>query len=88
MFYLPFYASKTKCFSFKSGCVMWNENSDMRHQLQPKKKAVLAFNIAAKDVYVPFNASKTKCFSFKSGCVMWEDMHRQLQPNKTKIRLY
>ena len=38
--------------------------------------------------YPSFNASKTKRFSFKSGYVMWDDIRRQLQPNKTKIRLY
>ena len=51
--------------------------------------AVLAINIAAKDIYLPFNASKTKRFSLKR---MGEngDMHRQLQPKKTKCisRLY
>ena len=48
MFYPPFNASKTKCFSFKSGCVVWNKNGDMRRQLQPNKKGVLAVYIAAK----------------------------------------
>ena len=54
MFYLPFNASKTKHFSLKSGCVVWNENGDMRHQLQPNnikiRLYIFAVNIAAKDV--------------------------------------
>ena len=42
--------------------------------------------------HLPFNASKIKGFSFKSGgCIVWNengDMYRQLQPNKTKVKLY
>ena len=33
MFYLPFIVNKTKRFSFKSGCVIWVENDEMRRQL-------------------------------------------------------
>ena len=35
-----FIANKTKCFSFKSGCVVRVENSKMHFQLKPKKANV------------------------------------------------
>ena len=42
--------------------------------------------------YQSFSTSKTERCSFKSGCVILvenDEMHRQLQPNKTKMsRLY
>ena len=33
MFYLSFITKKTKCFSFKSGCVVRMENDEMRRPL-------------------------------------------------------
>ena len=33
MFYPPFITNKTKCFSFKSGCIVHVENGEMRRQL-------------------------------------------------------
>ena len=63
MFYSPFMiiANKTKRLSFKSGCVIWNENSDMhRGQLQPKKTAELAIYIEAKDVLPTLQCNQDK----------------------------
>ena len=41
--------------------------------------------------YPSFITNKTDRFSFKGGCVVQvenDEMRRQLQPNKTKVRLY
>ena len=40
MFYPSFIANKTERFSFRSGCVLWVENDEMRCQLQPNKTKV------------------------------------------------
>ena len=49
--------------------------NEMCHQLQPKKKAVLAIYIAAKTFYPPFIAYKTEHIRFKSGCVVLVAKH-------------
>ena len=41
--------------------------------------------------YLSFITNKIERFSFKGGCVVQvenDEMRRQLQPNKTEIRLY
>ena len=40
MFYPPFNANKTKHFSFKSGCVVHEENGEMSRQLKTKMAKV------------------------------------------------
>ena len=40
MFYPSLITNKTEEFSYKSGCVVWVENDEMRHQLQPNKTKI------------------------------------------------
>ena len=47
--------ARRSALSLKNGCVLRNENGDMRRQLQPKK-AILAVCIAAKDVLPTLSA--------------------------------
>ena len=69
-------------------------SNKMCRQLQAKKTKVrsyLPFIKLQKTFYPSFITNKTERFSFKSGCVVWlenDEMHHQLQPNKTKVRLY
>ena len=70
-------------------------SNKMRRQLQPKKTKVMLYSlfiyIVVKDIYPLFITNKAESFNFKSGPIVWVEngkMLYQLQPKKTKVRLY
>ena len=69
-------------------------SNKMHHQLQSKKIKVRLYKpfiLQQKTFYPPFITNKTKCFSFESEYVIREEygkMRRQVQPKKTRVRLY